>query len=284
VPLRIISCVPEICELSWQMARALLSTKADGHVGTVRTLGDEEEDAVHGARWIGAAALALASTGCVYPLGLALDTWTWGGYWSGTWEEAPAHVRGDGEPVTEERPVPRFHSLSESGPLRVVLERTGRERVTVTAEEALLPYVDADVRGGVLHIGPALGVSLAPAEEIVVHVECAEVLDITASWGAAVDADLGWLPELWISLRGDASLTAQGEAERQHATLSGGSRLDALDLRSERVEARLSGGSEAWLWVKDRLDVDAHDASRVRFRGNPVVDARGSATSAVTRY
>ncbi len=284
MPVRITYCVPETCAPSWQVARTLLPTQTDGHVGTVRTSGDEEEDAVQGARWVGAAALALASTGCVYPLGLALDTWTWGGTWGGIREEAPAELRGNGELVTEARPVSRFDALSASGPLRVVLERTGRERVTVTAEEALLPYLEADVRGGVLHIGPARGVILAPTEEIIVHVECAEVLDIIASWGAAVDADLGWLPELWISLRGDASLTAQGEAERQHATLSEGSRLDALDVRSERVEARLSGGSEALLWVKDRLDVDAQGASRVLFRGNPVVDVRVAATSTVTRY
>lgn len=266
------------------MARALLPLDGDGHLGTALTPGGEEEGSVRGARWIGVAGLALASTGCVYPLGFALDTWSWGGAWAGIWEEAPVEVRGSGELLIEERPVSRFDALSASGPIRVFLERTGHERVTVTAEEALLPYVDADVRRGVLHVGPALGVSLAPADEIVVHVECAEVVEITASWGAAVDADLGWLSEVWITLRGDATLTAQGEAERQHSTLSGESRLDALDLRSGRADVRLSGGSEAWIWTKDRLDVDAQGASRVRFRGDPVVDARVAAKSSVTRY
>ena len=147
-----------------------------------------------------------------------------------------------------------------------------------------MPYVEAHVRRGVLHVGPVPGASLLPREEIIVRVECAEVVEIDASGGAVVEADLGWLAELWISLSGDAVLTAQGEAERQHAFLSGRSRLDALDLRSERADTRLSEGSEAWLWVKDRLDVDARGASRVRFRGDPVVDARVAATSSVTRY
>jgi len=242
----------------------------------------------HGARWIGpaglAAGLALAPAGCVYPLGMAFDTWTWGGSWGGTWVEPAGEVRGAGERVSDSGPVPGFGALSVSGPLRVVLQRTGRHLVTVTAEESLMPYVEARVRAGVLHVGPVPGATLMPGEDIVVQVECAEVVELSASDGAVVEADLGWLPELWISLSGDAVLTAQGEAERQHVILSAGSRLDALDLRSERAAARLSGGSEAWLWVKDRLDVDARGASRVRFRGDPVVDARVAATSSVTRY
>lgn len=241
-----------------------------------------------GARWIGAAGLtagvALAAAGCVYPLGMAFEGWTWGTYRRGTWVEPAGEVRGAGERVSDSGPVPSFGALSVSGPLRVVLQRTGRHQVTVSAEESLMPYVEARVRGGVLHVGPVPGATLLPAEEIVVEVECAEVVELAASDGAAVEADLGWLPELWISLSDGAVLTAQGEAERQHATLSGGSRLDALDLRSERVAARLSGGSEAWLWAKNRLDVDARGASRVRFRGDPVVDARVAATSSVTRY
>jgi hypothetical protein len=237
-----------------------------------------------GARWIGAAAAVLASVGCAIPLELALDAWSWGEYCAEYSDESGGEIRGAGDLVTESRPVPGFDALSASGPLRVVLERTGRDQVTVTAEESLLPFLETEVRGGVLYVGPVPDVSLDPEQEIVVHVECVEVVDLSGSGTAVLEADLGWLPELWISLSGDAALTAQGEAERQHATLSEASRLDALDLRGERADARLSGASEAWVWVRDRLGVDADGASHVWFRGNPVVDARVAATSSVTRY
>lgn len=235
-------------------------------------------------RWIVAAAAVWAAAGCVYPLGFALETWSWGGTWRERWDRAPDEIRGAGDVVSELRPVRGFGAVSVVGPLRVMLERTARERATVTAQENLLPFVQTGVRGGVLHVGPVPGVVLAPGEEIVVHVECVEVVEISAARGAAVDADVGWLHELWLSLSGGAALTIQGEAERQHVTLSGGSRLDALDLRSERADAQLSDASEAWIWVKDRLDVEAAGASLVRFRGDPAVDARVEASSRVVRY
>ena len=241
-----------------------------------------------GMKWIGLAGAVLATAGCAFPLELAVDAWSWGEYWNQAGGEsrgeAGGEVRGSGDLVTESRAVARFHAVSASGPLRVVVERSGRDRVSVTAEESLLPLVESEVHGGVLHVGPRRSVSLAPWEEIVVHVECVEVVDVSGSGAAVLDVDLGWLPELWISLGGGATLTAQGEAERLHATLSGASSLDALDLRSEHADASVSGASKAWVWVRDRLDVEAGGASHVRFRGSPVMDARVAATSSVTRY
>jgi hypothetical protein len=232
------------------------------------------------ARWSVAAAAVWAAAGCVYPLGFALETWEWGG----SWEGGRGEILGAGDVVSDARTVRAFGAVSAEGPFRVVVERTARERVTVTAQENLLRFVETEAHGGVLHVRPVPGVILDPGEEIVVHVECVEVVEISVAGGATVDADLGWLPELWLSLGGDAALTLQGEAERQHVTLTGVSRLDALDLRSGRTDARLSGASEAWIWAKDRLDVDAGGASVVRYRGDPVVDARVTAASKVVRY
>lgn len=240
------------------------------------------------ARWIGAAAAVVASAACAFPLEVALEAWSWSACWDEPGHEAPdeafGEVRGEGEVVAEPRPVGGFDAVFASGPLRVVLERDGRDQVTVTAEESLLPYLETEVRGGILYVEPAPGVMLVPGEEIVIHVECEEVSDVSASGAAAVEADLGWLPQVWISLRDDAALTVQGETELLHASLSGASRLDALDLRGGRAVLRTVDDAEAWVSVRDRLEVDAAGDSRVRFRGKPVVDARVAATSSVTRY
>jgi len=46
----------------------------------------------------------------------------------------------------------------------------------------------------------------------------------------------------------------------------------------------VSGASDALVWANDWLEANASGASRVRFRGNPVVVARTSGGSTVTRY
>jgi len=219
---------------------------------------------------VGAVGALVLASGCVLPLDIDIRD----GF----------EVRGNGRVVSAVRPVPAFDAVEASGGIRVVVERTGREVVVVTAEENLLPYLEVSVRGGVLHLGPEPGADLRPRREIVVHVESHEVVELTASGAASMEVELGWIPELWISLSGASALTAWGEADVQHATLSGASRYDGLDVDGLEADLRLSGASQAWVWARDRLDVEASGASHVRFRGDPWVTARVSGASSVTPY
>lgn len=222
------------------------------------------------ARGLGAAGALLAAAGCVVPLDIDIHD----GF----------EVRGNGRVVSTARPVPAFDAVEASGGIRVVVERTGREGVVITAEENLLPYLEVSVRGGVLHLGPEPGIDLRPRREIVIHVESYEVVELAASGAVTMEAELGWVPELWVSLSGASVLTAWGEADVQHATLSGASRYDGLDVDNLEADLRLSGASQAFVRVRDRLDVEASGASQVRFLGNPWVAARVSGASSVTRY
>lgn len=221
-------------------------------------------------RRAGGLGAALALGGCVLPLTIDLDT---------GWE-----IRGSGHVVTDSWAVPAFDAVLASGAVRVVVERTGRERVTITAEDNLLPYLVAEVRGGALELGVEPGVRLSPRHEILVHVESYEVVELSASGAVAMEADLGWVDELWVSASGASSMTLWGGTDRLNATVSGASHLDALDLEARLARATASGASVALVWVRDRLDADASGASFVRFRGNPLVVAHVSGASAVTKW
>ena len=223
-------------------------------------------------RWsgIGVLGAALALGGCVVPLDIDLDS--------------DMHVRGSGRVVSEARFVPAFDAISASGGLHVVVERTGREGVTVTAEDNLLRYIRTGVRGGVLEIRPESGVSLSPRHEIVVYVESYEVVELQASGATYVELDLGWVEDVWITASGASSVEVWGAADHAFVTTSGASRYAALDLETLDTRVGASGASEALVWARHRLDVDASGASRVLFRGNPLVTARVSGASTVTPW
>ncbi|MEJ2204542.1 MAG: DUF2807 domain-containing protein [Gemmatimonadota bacterium] len=224
-------------------------------------------------KWTGGrvGGVALALSGCVLPLQVEID----GDLGS---------VRGSGHLVSETRPVSGFDAVSASGAVTVIVERSGRETVSITAEDNLLRYLDTEVRGGVLFVGPRPGVSLAPRREIVVHVEVFEIVEIRGSGAVDMEADLGWIPELWISLSGASSLTLAGAADVADVTLSGASRYDALDVETLDTWIEASGASRAWVWAERLLDARASGASEVRFRGTPTVRAEVSGASTVTRY
>jgi hypothetical protein len=223
-------------------------------------------------RWsrFGVLGAALALGGCVLPLDIDIDS--------------DVHVRGSGRVVSEARFVPAFDAIAASGGLHVVVQRTGYEGVTITAEDNILRYIRAEVRGGVLEIGPESGVSLSPRHEIVIYVESYEVVEVQASGATFVELDLGWVEDLWISLSGASSAEVWGSADHAFVTTSGASRYAALDLETLDARVNASGASEALVWARRRLDVDASGASRVLFRGDPLVTARVSGASTVTRW
>lgn len=217
-----------------------------------------------------AAALTLGA--CVVPLSITID------------DDYDVRVRGSGHLVTVARPVPPFDAVSAAGPMRVIVQRSGSEGVSVTAEDNLLPYIVTEVRGGVLFLSPAQGVRLDPRREIVVRVDSYEVVELDGSAAVAMEVEVGWVSELWVTVSGASSLVVWGSADRQTTNVSGASRYDALDLETGESLLDVSGASDALVWARDWLEVDASGASRVRFRGNPVVVARTSGGSTVTRY
>jgi hypothetical protein len=166
----------------------------------------------------------------------------------------------------------------------VIVERTGAEALAITAEENLLPFLESDVRGGVLFIGIADGVSLTPRREITFHVESYEVVEVDGSGAVTMELDVGWVPQLWATLSGASRLLAWGEADRQDVVVSGASRYDGLDVETRRTRVQASGASLADVWATERLDAEASGASHVRYRGSPEVWADVSGASTVTRY
>lgn len=223
-------------------------------------------------RGAGVAVATVAIGGCVLPLNVTIA------------DDTDVRIRGSGHVITVTRSVAAFDAVSAAGALRVTVDRTGFEGVTVTAEDNLLPYLRTEVRGGVLYIGPAPGVRLDPRREIDVYVESYEVVEVQGSGAVAMEVDLGWVPELWVTLSGASELVTWGSTGRENVTVSGASLYDALDLEADLAFLNVSGASEALVWVHDRLEADVSGASHVRFRGSPVVVAHTSGASTVTRY
>jgi len=220
----------------------------------------------------GYAAAVLALGGCVLPLNINIE------------DDWDVRVRGSGHVVSVSRSVPAFDAVHAEGAMTVVVDRTGYEGVTITAEDNLLPYLRAEVHDGVLRLRSDPGVRLEPRREIVIQVESYEVVELSGSGAVRIEAEIGSVPELWVTLSGASELVAWGSAGRAYLTVSGASRVDALDLDVERCYVTVSGASEALVWVFDRLEADASGASHVRFRGDPVVVASTSGASTVTKY
>ncbi len=202
---------------------------------------------------------AVLLAGCVLPLGV----------WDEDHNSGSDGIRGSGHAATEVRDVQDYHRIYVAGVGRVILERTGRERLSITADDNLLRYIESDVHGGTLHIQPTPGVSLNPETPIVFRVKAKTLDRIEGSGAVAFEADLGGQPELFVALSGVCVLEARGSVDALEVLLSGVTGFHGLALESHSARIVASGVSWAKVRVTDRLDADASGTSFIRYAGDP---------------
>jgi hypothetical protein len=190
-------------------------------------------------------------------------------------------ARGSGVLTTESREVSGFTGVTVSGAAHLILEQSGTESLTITAEDNILPLLSSEVVDGRLLLGNRTGASISPTREIVYHVTCRDLSAVSLSGAVRADLEGVDTDELEVALSGATHLTAAGRADWQHTSASGTSRIDARDLESRTARIDVSGTAWATVRVSDSLEANASGASVIEYIGTPAVSVSVSGTAVV---
>jgi hypothetical protein len=203
--------------------------------------------------------VAVLLAGCVLPMDI----------WDEHHDSGSDGIRGSGHAATVVREVRDFHQIQVAGVGRVMLERTGRERLSITADDNLLSYIESEVRAGTLYVRPTPGVSFNPETTMVFRVEAKTLDRIEGSGAVTFEADLGSQPELAVTMSGVCVLEARGSVDELEVVLSGVTGYHGLALETHTARIVASGVSWAEVRVTDRLDAAASGTSFIRYTGDP---------------
>lgn len=221
-------------------------------------------------------AMGLLAGGCVLPLDIEIN--------GDEWSNHRLRIHGSGISATRTYAVEDFDRITTWGVGTVIVEQTGRERLTVTGDDNVLPHLDIESRSGTLMIGPESGVDLSLRNELVFHVEVVDLKRINASGAVQLDADLGWHSTFSALLSGVTSLDVTGSVDVLDVVISGVSRFGGRDFQGREVKVVVSGVSSAVVWATERLEGAASGTSAILYRGSPDVDVAVSGLATVGRY
>jgi hypothetical protein len=186
--------------------------------------------------------------------------------------DAPSGVVvGSGRFVTDPRPVAAFDRVSATAGIRVHVTQAAVESLEVTAEDNILPLVDAAVINGTLTLRWQPVNGGVSAHGVDVKVGARQVRAIEASAGAQIDMDRAAAAELSVTLSSGAIFTGAGVVERLDLDVSSGSHVSATEMPCRAAGVRLSSGSIAVIRVSDSLNVTASGASTLQYFGDPLV-------------
>lgn len=193
-------------------------------------------------------------------------------------------IDGSGKVVAEPRPVAGFTAVSLRGTGRVVIEQTGTESLTVTTDDNLLPFIQSEVRGNTLELGPKeWPTNLNPTKDIVftLQVKTLETLDISGSGTAEAK---GLSPaSLRIEISGSGAVTAQGTANDLNLTISGSGDYQGAQLASNRATVKVSGSGSAIIAASETLNADVTGSGSIQYVGDPKVTQQVTGSGSVLR-
>lgn len=192
-------------------------------------------------------------------------------------------VRGSGNVTSEPREVSGFTAVSLSGSGHLILEQTGIESLTITAEDNILPYLTSEVRGTQLILGPKSNTSIQTTKEITYRLTVKSLDAFELSGSGTVDAQGINADRLKITLRGAGDITMAGQAKRQEISLAGSGNYQGEDLKSQAVTIDIAGSGSAVLAVSDTLEVNVRGLGSVEYVGDPAVRQQVSGLGSVRK-
>jgi Putative auto-transporter adhesin, head GIN domain len=179
-------------------------------------------------------------------------------------------LEGSGIMKTEIRPVETFTAitLSELESSLLVIEQTGEESLSITADDNLLPLFTSTVKDGTLRLSVAKGNSFhgkRPTYKITVN----DLRALKIQGGAAIEASKLDGDRLSISVEGAAGGNLSGRVDNLIISIKGAGAISAGKLKAKRAKVTVQGAGQVMVNASDRLDGEVSGAGMIWYIGSP---------------
>jgi hypothetical protein len=167
----------------------------------------------------------------------------------------------------------------------LIVEQTGTESLTITADDNLLPYIKADMKGNTLELGIQNWMtSLRPTADIVYNLTVKKLEDIRVSGSGRVTAKGLNADRLNIRISGSGEVLAQGgDVTDLDLRISGSGDYRGAELKSKTASLRVSGSGSATVAASEKLNADISGSGSVDYIGDPIVRQHVTGSGSVRR-
>jgi hypothetical protein len=167
---------------------------------------------------------------------------------------------------------------------QLIIEQTGKESLTITADDNVLPYIRSEVTGSTLRLGlKAPMTHIRPTTRVVYKLTVKELDRLNVSGSGATEAKSLHADRLKIDISGSGKVSAAGDAQALDIDISGSGDYRGEDMQCKRVNIDISGSGSAVVAASDTLDAGVSGSGSIEYIGNPRVDQRISGSGSVRK-
>ncbi|WP_298551239.1 head GIN domain-containing protein [uncultured Algibacter sp.] len=212
-----------------------------------------------------------------------------------------AGVRGNGDIITEDRPVNQpFSSIRATEGLDVYLTQSNRESISVEADGNLHELILTEIEDGVLKIHTKKNIGRASSKKV--HISFQDISSITSTSGSDVystntinvnrlnlkstsgsDMKLD-VHTTYLNCKSTSGsdLRVSGKTIKLVAEATSGSDIKAADLMAESSEVKATSGADITINTSKELTARATSGGDVKYYGNPEkVDKNNSSAGSI---
>lgn len=177
-----------------------------------------------------------------------------------------AGVRGNGNVVTNNRPIGDFSTLEADGAFQVDWA-PGAPTLAITTDENLMGYIEVTLNGHKLVLKSHN--ALRPTHGIKVRAASAQLTGAALHGAVRLNASKLSGTDFYLDATGATRMALDGSMNALHASMAGASRLDADTLHTQTTELSISGAGRADVFATEKLRVEISGAGKVTYSGNP---------------
>ncbi|MBN2013413.1 DUF2807 domain-containing protein [candidate division KSB1 bacterium] len=209
-------------------------------------------------------------------------------------------IYASGEMLTEERMVADIHSVYMTTAGDVYVSQGHEQRVKVTVNENIMPYIETSVNNGKLYIGIKNSVSISNMD-LTVSVTLTSLKALATTSAGTITGTNTFTADqvqLKLSSAGDIRLSLnaselesylssagnlylEGTVTNHDASLSSAGNLYAFNLITQNTDIKVSSAGNARIYVSKNLDATLTSAGSVYYKGYPSIDQSVSSSGRV---
>lgn len=191
-------------------------------------------------------------------------------------------IVGSGHVKAEQRKVPAFKSILNAGSINVKYVNSAAQKVTVSADDNLLPYIVTEVKNGTLNIKFKDG-SYTTKTRTVVTVNAPNITVCANTGSGNLDVQGASGQSFTCSVTGSGNATLAGKVAQLNAMATGSGSMNAEKLAATDVMASVSGSGSVRTTVSKTLTATISGSGNVLYKGAPKVHSQVSGSGRVKK-
>ncbi len=184
-------------------------------------------------------------------------------------------VVGSGLVKAEVRKVPAFKSILLKGSINVKYVNTAAQKVSVSADDNLLPYIITEVKNGSLNIRYKDG-SYTTKSKVLVTVNAPNITVCASTGSGNMDIQGVGGQSFSCSLSGAGNASITGRVTQFNVMTNGAGSVSAEKLDAIDVMASLSGAGSIRVSASKSLTASLSGAGSISYKGSPKITSQVS--------